>query len=41
MGRPGTRAKGKQRVTVNGYQVSFGDDGNVPELDSGDSCKNL
>ena len=41
MGRPGTRAKGKQRVTVNGYQVSFWDDGNVPELDGGDSCKNL
>ena len=31
----------KQRVTVNRYQVSFWDDENAPELDSGDSCRNL
>ena len=31
----------KRRVTVNRYQVSFWDDENVPELDSGDSCRNL
>ena len=29
------------RVTVNGYHISFWDDENVPELNSGDSCKNL
>ena len=33
--------EGRGEVLTNGFEVSLGDDGNVPELDSGDSCPTL
>lgn len=33
--------KGVWRVTANGYGVSFWDDENVLEIDSGNDCKTL
>ena len=40
-GRPGTRYKRKEGVTVNAYWVSFWGDEHVLKLDSSDSCNFL